>query len=249
MVDHEVAEILAEIKRRVNSRQEKSASETSGIAENSARAISTPTLAVTNGDANLPVMARAWDRLPPLVSNRTGTPARLELWLKRKLKRASQWFTWEQVNFNAAAYQMFVEMVQSLNACEQQLVETKQHLEAQREHLKNQQIALSSFTTQLAQLTIQLEQIDRQHLGIFAQFNARVEGLSEMAKDLQGETQEQIAKLVNEFCLRDEKLLDEQRVCFRQLSLELGESRVLQDRAYRELETRVAMLETRNDSK
>ena len=59
-----------------------------------------------------------------------------------------------------------------------------------------------------------------------------------MAKDLQGETKE-----------RDEKLLDEQRVCFRQLSLELTESRVLQDRARRELETRVAMLETRNDSK
>lgn len=210
MVDHEVAEILAEIKRRVNSQQEKSASETSGIAENSARAISTATPAVTNGDANLPVMARAWDRLPPLVSNRTGTPARLELWLKRKLKRASRWFTWEQVNFNAAAYQMFVEMVQ-------------QQVEA---------------TTQLAKLTTQL-----------AQLNARVEGLSQMAKDLQGATQEQMAEVVNEFRLRDEKLVDEQRVCFRQLSLELSESRVLQDRARRELETRVAMLETRNDSK
>lgn len=249
MVDHEVAEILAEIKRRVNSQQEKSASETSGTAESSERAISTATPAVTNGDANLPVMARAWDRLPPLVSNRTGTPARLELWLKRKLKRASRWFTWEQVNFNAAAYQMFVEMVQSLNAFAQQQVETKQHLEAQREHLKNQQTALSSFTTELAKLTTQLEQIDRQHLAIFAQLNARVEGLSQMAKDLQGETQEQIAELVKEFRLRDEKLVDEQRVCFRQLSLELSESRVLQDRARRELETRVAMLETRNDSK
>ena len=238
MVDHEVAEILAEIKRRVNSQQGKSASETPGIAENSARAFSTPTLAVTNGDANLPVMARAWDRLPPVVSNRTGTPARVELWLKRKLKRASRWFTWEQVNFNAAAYQMFVETVQSLNACEQQLVETKQHLEAQREHLKDQQTALSSFTTQLAKLTTQLEEIDRRHSAISAQLNARVEGLSQMAKDLQGETKE-----------RDEKLLDEQRVCFRQLSLELTESRVLQDRARRELETRVAMLETRNDSK
>lgn len=238
MVDHEVAEILAEIKRRVNSQQGKSASETPGIAENSARAISTPTLAVTPGDANLPVMARAWDRLPPVVSNRTGTPARVELWLKRKLKRASRWFTWEQVNFNAAAYQMFVETVQSLNACEQQLVETKQHLEAQREYLKDQQTALSSFTTQLAKLTTQLEEIDRRHSAISAQLNARVEGLSQMAKDLQGETKE-----------RDEKLLDEQRVCFRQLSLELTESRVLQDRARRELETRVAMLETRNDSK
>lgn len=248
MVDPEVAEILAEIKRRVSSQPGKSASETSGIAENSARAISTPGTA-TNGDAGLPVMARAWDRLPPLVSNRTGTPARVELWLKRKLKRASRWFTWEQVNFNAAAYQMFVEMVQSLNAYEQQLVDTKQQLETQREHLKKQETALSSFTAQLAKLTVQLDQIDRQHLAIFAQLNARVEGLSQMAKDLHAQTQEQTAELVNEFRLRDEKLLDEQRVCFRQLSLELSESRVLQDRARRELETRIAMLETRNDSK
>lgn len=248
MVDHEVAEILAEIKRRVRSEQGKSASETSSIAENSERAISTPTPARTNRYANITVMARAWDRLPPLVSKRTGTLARLDLWFKSKLKRASRWFTWEQVNFNAAAYQTFVETVESFNAYEQQLVETKQILEAQREHLKNQQTALSSFTTQLTQLTNELEQIDRRHFPPFAQLNARVEGLSQMAKDLQVETQAHIAELVNEFRLRNETLLDEQRVCFRQLSLELSESRVLQDRARRELETRVAKLERRNDS-
>lgn len=247
MVDHEVAEILAEIKRRVTSKEEKSASETYGIAESSARAISTPAPARTNDYANLTVMARAWDRLPPLVSKRTGNLARLDLWFKSKLKRASRWFTWEQVNFNAAAYQTFVEMVESLNAWEQQLVETNQQLEAQREQLKNQETALStelsSFTTQLIQLTNQLEQIDRGHLAMFAQLNARVEGLAQMAKELQEERQTQIAEPVSESNLQYEKLLDEQRVCFKQLSLELSESRVLQDRARRELEMRVARLE------
>lgn len=252
MVDREVVEILAEIKRRVTSEQEKPASETSGIAENSAQAVSTPIPTGTNDFANLTVMARTWDRLPPLVSKRTGTMARLDLWFKRKLKRASRWFTWEQVNFNAAAYQTFVEVVESLNAWEQHLVETKQQLDVQREILKNQETALSSalssFTTQFTQLTNQLDQIDRRHLANFAQLNARVEGLAQMAKDLQDERQTQIAEPVNESRLQYEKLLDEQRVCFRQLSLELSESRVLQDRARRELETRVAMLERRDDS-
>ena len=249
MVDNEVAEILAEIKRRVSSEHAPSVSDSPGdIAENPAGSFMKSTPATTNGYANLPVLARAWDQLPPLVSKRTGTLARLELWIKAKLKRATRWFTWEQVNFNAATYQTFVELVQTLNAWEQQLAETKQQLEAQREDLKNQQTtlkdqqtAISSLTTQL---TNQLEQIDRQHLAIIAQLNARVEGLSQIAKDHKGETQARLAEIAAEYRLGDENLLDEQRVCYKQLALELSEFRVLQDRARRELETRVAKLES-----
>ena len=55
-------------------------------------------------ESYLTTTARAWDRLPPLVSNRSGLIARVELWLKRQLKRATHWYTWEQVNFNAAVH-------------------------------------------------------------------------------------------------------------------------------------------------
>jgi hypothetical protein len=237
MVDHEVAEILAEIKRKVSSEQGNSVSETSDIRENSAMAISRST---PDGYASLPVMSRAWDRLPPVVSNRTGSVARLELWVKRKLKRATKWFTWEQVNFNAAAYQTFVEVVESLNAREQELTETRERLEAQQEELQNQQSALNSLTNRLMN---ELDQIDRRHQAMIAQLNARVQGLSQLGKDHQVEIQVRLAELVNEFRSRNETLLDEQRVCFTQLSLELSESRVLQDSARRELETRVAKLE------
>jgi hypothetical protein len=48
------------------------------------------------------VTARSWNRLPPVVSNRRGWQSRLELWFKRHLKRATNWYTWEQINFNAA---------------------------------------------------------------------------------------------------------------------------------------------------
>jgi hypothetical protein len=89
----------------------------------------------------------------------------------------------------------------------------------------------------------ELDQIDRRHLALIAQLNARVEGLSQLAKDHQVETQVRLTGLVNEFRMRNETLLDEQRVCYTQLSLELSESRMLQDRARRALETRVAKLE------
>lgn len=52
--------------------------------------------------ANLAIARRAQDRLPPVTSYRHGRIARFELWIKRGLKRATHWFTWEQTNFNAA---------------------------------------------------------------------------------------------------------------------------------------------------
>lgn len=53
-------------------------------------------------EADAAVASRAQDRLPPLLSNRHGWRARLELGLKRLARRATNWFTWEQINFNAA---------------------------------------------------------------------------------------------------------------------------------------------------
>jgi len=243
MVDHEVAEILAEIKRRVSNAQEKPLTETAGVVAKAAPSVSTGSPAGVNGFAGLPVMARSWDRLPPVVSNRTGTLARFELWLKEKLRTAFRWFTWEQVNFNSATYQTLLEVVASLNRYEQQFselrTELRQDIEAQREELKQ----LSS--EQLSSLMDRIDQLDRQHLALIAQLNARLEGLSQLAKDQQAETQTRLTELMSEARVRNEQLTDEQRVCYKQLSLELSESRVLEDRARRELEARLARLETK----
>jgi hypothetical protein len=236
MVDHEVAEILAEIKRRVSTAQP----ETSRVVENSAPVSSVPTSG-KNGYAGFAVMARAWDRLPPVVTNRTGTFARLELWLKEKLRRAFRWFTWEQVNFNSATYQTLLEVVESLNAYEQHLAEMKRALDAQREELKEISATLPSL---IPPLTTQIDQVDRKQLALIAQVNARLEGLSQSARDQHAETQARVAELTSESRARDEQLVDEQRVCYKQLSLELSESRVLEDRARRELEARITKLET-----
>lgn len=240
MVDHEVAEILAEIKRRVSTAQP----EALRVMENSARENSAPVSSVptsNNGYAGFAVMARAWDRLPPVVTNRTGTLARIELWLKGKLRSAFRWFTWEQVNFNSATYQTLLEVVESLNAYEQHLVEMKRALDAQREELKEISATLPSL---IPPLTTQIEQVDRKQLALIAQVNARLEGLSQAARDQHAETQARVAELTSESRARDEQLIDEQRVCYKQLSLELSESRVLDDRARRELEARLTKLES-----
>lgn len=235
MVDHEVAEILAEIKRRVSTAPQRPLAETSRAPENSA-SISAPAVAGNNGYAGLAVMARAWDRLPPVISNRTGTLARFELWIKEKFRSAFRWFTWEQVNFNSATYQTLLEVVESLKAYEQHLAEISQALDAQREELKQLSATFPSLTTQI-------EQVDRKQLALIAQLNARLEGLSQLAKDQHAETQSRLAELTAESRVRAEQLTDEQRVCYKQLSLELNESRVLEDRARRELEARLTRLE------
>ena len=90
----EVENVLQEIRGNLNA--ELSLEATTTTSEATIR----QTLALLEGD--LFVTARTWNSLPPVVSNRQGWKARLELWVKRLLKRTTNWYTWEQVNFNAA---------------------------------------------------------------------------------------------------------------------------------------------------
>src|SRR5688572_15689790 len=111
MVDEEVESTLREIRERVRRTSEleaEAARVAPGVANaslSSANQLSSTTReAMMRIDAYLTTTARAWDRLPPLVSNRSGGIARLELWLKRRFKQATRWYSWEQVNFNAAVH-------------------------------------------------------------------------------------------------------------------------------------------------
>jgi hypothetical protein len=76
----------------------------------------------------LTTTARAWDRLPPLVSNRSGFSARLELWLKRQLKRSTRWFAWEQVNFNAAVHHALRDLLPIVSAHEHELLALRERI-------------------------------------------------------------------------------------------------------------------------
>src|SRR5436305_13437283 len=116
MVDLEVENTLREIRERVlaesRSRAEAQGQSPAGqsltpdgaSAEHAAHDGSAVE-ALARLQANLSTTERAWSRLPPVLSYRRGLSARVELWLKRQIKRAAHWFTWEQVNFNSAAHQ------------------------------------------------------------------------------------------------------------------------------------------------
>lgn len=151
MVDSEVEDILSEIRERVLSEQRAAqASSASNLARptignggdpavseaKDRETAAAETLALI--DSYLTTTARAWDRLPPVVSNRTGTAARLELWLKRHLKRATRWYAWEQVNFNAAVHHALRELLQAISHNEQALAKLRTETEARTMEIEHQ---------------------------------------------------------------------------------------------------------------
>lgn len=249
MADEEVESILREIRERVVAAEVASfskpghadgngAGDAAIAPEDTGEITAADTLALI--DSYLATTARAWDRLPPIVSNRTGTRARLELWLKRQFKSATRWFTWEQVNFNAAVHHAIRDGLKVLSDNEQAIrrlrTEISSAADARRTELEKNQAATNELRAE----------VEAQHVATAA----RSEAIA--ARTAQGENRlsEQISELLKEMRQRDERLLDEQRVCFKQLSLETSETAVLEDRARRnsgalleELKRRIEQLE------
>jgi chromosome segregation ATPase len=248
MIDTEVENILREIRERVRAEQQQAApvspnANESGTNGATASGDSTPqaTEALARIESYLTTTGRAWDRLPPVVSNRSGALARLELWIKRRLKVATRWYAWEQVNFNAAVHHALRDMLEAFSAFEQQLQriesntqiwaekfeETRRELVAQRDNLKSQLTLLESQHEIIDLHRAQIESLraeDESHARIqqaqYVELNARAQDLSE-------------------------RLLDEQRVCLKQLSLEISEASTLFDRARRQIEARLDDIEAR----
>ena len=134
MAETEVENILREIRERVITQQRSG----QGVMTNASigangnnRLAEAPVAGTGNGETTadhlalissyLTTTARSWDRLPPVVSNRSGFAASLELWCKRQLKRATRWYAWEQVNFNAAVHHALRGLLTVLSAHEYEL--------------------------------------------------------------------------------------------------------------------------------
>jgi hypothetical protein len=71
--------------------------------------------------ANLSVIERSWNKLPPVISYRRGALASLELSIKRLIEKVTHWFTWEQVNFNSATANSLRDALVLLSAHEEML--------------------------------------------------------------------------------------------------------------------------------
>lgn len=312
MIDEEVETVLREIRERVTSQslaQQSPAEPAPGGAngnQNSSVVSTVETSAVSTAamarlNAHLTTTARAWDRLPPVFSNRSGTAARMEVWIKARLKTFSRWFTWEQVNFNAAVHHALLETLQALTQQDAAIAgvraklarlesdfstdgETLRHeiqtqraeiqtlrdemltwrdeiqkqLQTQSNETDNQYAEINSLRAQLqadaaarridaqnqqrdtnalrAELRGELENLRIQAEGQGAELRSRIESATiEAATNL--------AKLSSELREREERLEDEQRVCFKQLSLETNETALSSDRARQRIH---ALLEEMN---
>jgi chromosome segregation ATPase len=114
--------------------------------------------------AHLTTTSRSWDRLPPLYSNRRGSAARVELWIKRRLKSMSRWFIWEQVNFNSAVHHALSETLHALSAQRQYLagmrVELQRDSEAWRGKLAHTDQELSGLRAGIESLTAEIKKRD-----------------------------------------------------------------------------------------
>ncbi|MGB8506933.1 MAG: hypothetical protein WCD76_00875, partial [Pyrinomonadaceae bacterium] len=200
--------------------------------------------------AHLATTARAWDRLPPLVSNRTGWAARLELWLKRHIKRATRWYAWEQINFNASVHHALRDALEALSIYERQLeklsAEIRAASEARAEFEARNDARDEARKAETAALRDELGARLSALAGQFDIANEEVRAaLSNEVSQLRAEQLARAEEIRGELRERDEHLRDEQRVCFKQLSLEAGETAVMQDRARRQMETRVERLEAK----
>jgi hypothetical protein len=271
MVNEEVENILMEIRERVRSRElapsgRVEAPMENGSGESLLASRESVDLSGTKAriESYLATTARAWDRLPPVMSNRSGAIARCELWMKRLIKRATRWFTWEQVNFNAATHHALLDTLAALMNAVEALNHYQQSSANLATEIKSEiQREMETQNQALNEIRVQLEGLRQARVQMEIQLGSKVESvasqLGALASQVASQPTEMDARLLTlteELTVRVERLYqelhDEQRVCFKQLSLEATESAVLEDRARRksdklieELSRRIHELEKR----
>jgi hypothetical protein len=257
MVDQEIEDTLREIRERVlaESAQALPAGPPASQPDGPAAAVAAPSPspqvngraagdALSRLHANLSTTERAWSRLPPLVSYRRGLLARFELWVKLQIKRAAHWFTWEQVNFNSAVHHALGDAREALAAHEQSLARTQTEIAALRAAFEQFRSESDSERERVSELQARLAAAEARFDGEIDQLRADGRALAEGLRDEQrAHIQARAAEILNEMRERADRLLEEQRVCFKQLSLEAGEAAVTHDRARRQLEARLEALE------
>lgn len=274
---NDVETVLREIRERVIAEHESTApvaviSSASPVLDPHPETNSNHSAAVDRLSAQLAITARAWDRLPPLVSNRSGALRRIEISIKKAFRPLTRWFTWEQVNFNAAVHHALLEALAMLRTQDQEVAALRnevnkhdQKIEELAEQLQMTQARAESQSNDLRALSLLHEEAKSQ----FAHIDATLKRYSEMMSDLAAEMRKGHADLTNELQARfpqmaadveaglkkvardfdvriaeiSAELREEQRVCFKQLSLEAGEAAILEDRGRRALESRLERLE------
>jgi hypothetical protein len=180
---------------------------------------------------------RAWDRLPPLTSKRSGLFARMELWFKRQMRRATHWYAWEQINFNASVKDALQDVTAILSHQESEMT-TLRHQLAAATNMKAQLAShLSSFESGLRALERKFAALEETFATIEDRLAAHsasetpslqdeMRAVRASVTDLRATFEENLTRLRDEQGARIEQLQDEQRVTFKQLSLEIKETTI-----------------------
>ena len=268
---NDVETVLREIRERVIAEHESSApvaviSPAAATLDAHPETDSNHNAALDRLSAQLAITARAWDRLPPLVSNRSGALRRIEISIKKAFRPLTRWFTWEQVNFNAAVHHALLEALAMLRTQEQELTGLRTAI---ANEVSNRDQKLGELAQQLQSIQARAELRHDEAKTRLAYIDATLKRYSEMMTDLTEEMRKGHADLTNELQARfsqmsaeveaglrklaqdfdvklaevSAELREEQRVCFKQLSLETGEAAILEDRGRRALESRLERLE------
>jgi hypothetical protein len=283
MIDEEVETVLREIRERVISQppaRESLSEPAPGGANGNQTSQLFPTTetsarnveALARLNAHLTTTARAWDRLPPVFSNRSGTAARIEVWIKARLRVFSRWFTWEQVNFNAAVHHALGETLRmlteqdaaiaSIAAISTQLEknagenarENARENAALRLEIETLRDEIDALRTQLqadaASRKIESQNQQRETNAWQAEVRGELEALRIQAENQRAELRVTIENAASELRDREDRVENEQRVCFQQLSLETNEITVSNERAQQrihklleEMNERIKLLE------
>jgi hypothetical protein len=263
MVDEEVEIVLREIRERVISqaRAEQIASASADVAGNGDGAI-------TNADETssaaelaritgyLTTTARTWDRLPPVISNRGGAISRLELWLKSRAKSLARWFTWEQVNFNAAVHHALRDTLDALSHQQAAIASLRAQLQDEAQGLAELSVRVDALEAEF-RIESEARRADHQNQrSEISTMRAELQGESEARRIQIDDSEKQLqtvlatqtrkqAALFSELSDRDERVENEQRVSFKQLSLENSEAAAFQTTSRRKLESALAELDQR----
>lgn len=253
MADVEVENILREIRDRVYAEQSALApSPASGEAADvtSSNGQSRATESRARLESYLTTTGRAWDRLPPVVSNRRGAIARVELWLKQHLKRATRWYAWEQVNFNAAVHRALHDLIELISSQERSIADLHEQVnQLKAENLtrttefQQQGSAIQAARLEMAQQRATAEAYEK----LIVEQTAALAELRAAHKGRDAEVDNRLEILGNEMRERAQSLQEEQRVLFRQLALESREAAVREESARRKSEALLEELQSRID--
>jgi hypothetical protein len=168
---------------------------------------------------SLTITQRSYDQLPPVTTYRRGLISQIELWIKRQLKRATHWYTLEQINFNSAVNASLTDTLAMLTTTERRLV--------------NLELELASTLASNARLEARVIDLESAQAGLLNRFDSLLE---EKLGEVRREQQKGI-----------DLLLNEQRVCLKQLALEISEVGIVADRSKRSLQLRLDELAGRVD--